>query len=651
MQDKVVTNYKDWNPLISPEEVYSESIKIGSLKAVGEVLFWIESRSEEKGRQVIVKRTADGKEEDLTPKDFYVRTRVHEYGGGSYLVDETYVYFVNFADQRLYKQNWNEISDPEPLTLEKNADGSLGKYAAMKLTPDKKHLIFVYEKELSDRENENYLASLNLAKNMEEPTIIAKGADFYGDPVISADGVKIAWISWNHPNMPWDGTELWQAELENGLIIPETAELIIGKETENQKSIIFPKYDHSGDLYFVMDEEGKDENDPLNWWNIYRVNQATNEVVPVTQELAELGNAMWSFDYSTYHILHDGRIACSVVQKGISSLWIFDPSDSSFNEMDLPYCSIISINSYKNNLFFIASSSNETTRIVNYSLEDNSLEAVKTCGTTPLTQENIAIPKPISYPTSDNQEAHALFYEPKNNKYQVPENEKPPLIVFVHGGPTSKTSAAYDSMVQFWTTQGYAIFDVNHRGSTGYGRKFRDQLKGKWGLIDIQDVKDGVEFLIKEGIIDNKAAITGGSAGGYSVQRALTYYPDLFKVGASYFGIGNLLTLAKMTHKFEARYLDSLIGASLPDGEEVYIERSPINFLDQLKAPMILFQGSDDKVVTPKNSIEVAEILKEKGIKYEYFEYEGEGHGFRMKESKVDSLSKEAKFYKETLYT
>jgi len=219
MQDKVVTNYKDWIPLITPEEIYSESVRLGSLKTVGNVVFWIESRSEEKGRQIIVKRTADGKKEDLTPENFYVRTRVHEYGGGSYLVDETYVYFVNFADQRLYKQNWKEISDPKPLTLEKNTDDTLGKYAAMKLTPDNKYLIFVYEKELSDKENENYLASLDLTKGIMEPTIIAKGADFYGDPVISEDGTKIAWICWNHPHMPWDRTELWQAELKNGVII------------------------------------------------------------------------------------------------------------------------------------------------------------------------------------------------------------------------------------------------------------------------------------------------------------------------------------------------------------------------------------------------------------------------------------------------
>jgi len=392
------------------------------------------------------------------------------------------------------------------------------------------------------------------------------------------------------------------------------------------------------------------KDDPLNWWNIYKLNQATNEVVPITQELAELGCAMWIFDYSTYHLLHDGKIACSVVQKGTSSLGIIDPSTGSFEILDLPFCSFGSISSFKNKLFFIASSLNESTQIMSLSLEDNILEIIKAGKVIPLSHENISIPKSISYPTSDNKEAHALFYEPNNQKYLAPENNKPPLIVFVHGGSTGRTSAAYDSMVQFWTTQGYAILDVDYRGSTGYGRKYRDELKGNWGLIDVQDIKDGVEFLIKKGLTDDKAAITGGSAGGYSVQRALTYYPDLFKVGASYFGVGNLLTLAKMTHKFEARYLDSLVGASLPEGEETYKERSPINFLDKLKAPMILFQGSDDKVVTPENSIEVAEILKEKGIKYEYVEYEGEGHGFRMKESKVDSLTKEAKFYKETLY-
>ena len=263
--------------------------------------------------------------------------------------------------------------------------------------------------------------------------------------------------------------------------------------------------------------------------------------------------------------------------------------------------------------------------------------------------DDISLPEIIGYPTSDNQKAFGYFYPPKNSKYKAPEGEKPPLIVMVHGGPTGRAGSGFSLKKQFWTNQGYAIFDVDHRGSTSYGRKYRDALKGQWGVIDAQDIKDGIEFLIKKGKISSKIAITGGSAGGYAVQRALTLFPDVFAAGASYFGIGNLLTVAKLTHKFESRYIDWLLGAPLPEAEAICKERSPIHYLDKLKSPMILFQGMDDPIVTPEVSQEVAAVLKEKGIYHEYIEYEGESHGFRKKENQIDSLTREAAFFRNIL--
>jgi dipeptidyl aminopeptidase/acylaminoacyl peptidase len=268
-----------------------------------------------------------------------------------------------------------------------------------------------------------------------------------------------------------------------------------------------------------------------------------------------------------------------------------------------------------------------------------------------ISDDDISLPEIIEYHTSDNQKAFGYFYPPKNSKYTASKGEKPPLIVMVHGGPTARAGSSFSLKKQFWTNQGYAIFDVDHRGSTSYGRKYRDELKGKWGVIDAQDIKDGIDFLIKQGKVTDKIAITGGSAGGYAVQRALTLFPDSFTAGASYFGIGNLLTVAKLTHKFESRYIDWLLGAPLPEAEVICKERSPIYYLENLKSPMILFQGMDDPIVTPEVSQEVANALKERGIYHEYIEYEGESHGFRKKENQIDSLTREAVFFRNTLFS
>jgi len=265
----------------------------------------------------------------------------------------------------------------------------------------------------------------------------------------------------------------------------------------------------------------------------------------------------------------------------------------------------------------------------------------------PLDVSHVSKPITIEFPTQDGEHAFALYYKPLNPNFQQPADSKPPLIVEVHGGPTGRASNTLSLEKQFWTSMGYAIIDVDHRGSTGYGREYRDKLLGQWGMIDAMDVSDGIQYLLKQNKVSQKIAIRGGSAGGYAVQRCLTMFPDLFQAGASYFGIGNLITLAKLTHKFESRYLDSLLGASLEEDEGVYKERSPINNLENLRAPMILFQGLEDKIVTPEVSREIVKLLGEKGIKHEYIEYEGEGHGFLKKETNIDALNRESQFYRE----
>jgi dipeptidyl aminopeptidase/acylaminoacyl peptidase len=344
-----------------------------------------------------------------------------------------------------------------------------------------------------------------------------------------------------------------------------------------------------------------------------------------------------------------------MIKKGEESLAVINPDEKSLSVVDNRLSVFRSIKTDKDGrVFFIGASSKKLEAICSIDINSESKEVsvIKKSSKLKMQPEDVSLPKNISYPTKDGQKAYAFLYLPKNSRFSAPDNEKPPLLVIAHGGPTSSTCGSFSFLIQFWTSSGFAVIDINYRGSTGYGRRYRDALLNQWGLIDAEDVADGVRYLIRENIIDpEKVAVRGGSAGGYMVQRVMTRYPQIFKVGASYYGIGDLITLVEQTHKFESRYIDNLIGAKLPEGKSEYKNRSPINHLDKLKAPMIIFQGSEDKIVIPKCSQEVAEKLKEKGIKYDYIEYKGEQHGFRDKKSKVDSLMREYKFYREVFAT
>ncbi|MFX0062150.1 MAG: prolyl oligopeptidase family serine peptidase [Candidatus Hermodarchaeota archaeon] len=646
MKTKQKLPYNQWKPVITPEEVFSDLISLGEIKIVDKNIYWLELRPAEQGRVILVKCDESGKVSDITSKDYWIRTRVHEYGGGAYILNQQFVYFANFKDQRLYCQSLKGNQAPRPLTPEKNKDGSLGKYAALELSPDGKTIVFVYEKEYTDRENKNFIAALDLTNEITEPIILASGSDFYANPKISPDGRKIVWLKWNHPNMPWNGTELILADF-NGKKLRVTSDQKITGGIDI--SVCLPKFDQQGNLYFVMDEANQEEDSPKNWWNIYCYKNGA--IKPITTELIEFGLPQWVFGQSNYAFLSNGRLVCITVKDGKNSLALVDPKTKEFNLIDFPFTEYYSLAVDANDdLVIIGASPVALPAVVKLNPISLEVTILKKSSTIKMSEEDISIPKFISYPTSDGHVAYAQLYLPKNSKYEAPEYDKPPLLVIVHGGPTGRTGSGLYLTKQFWTSQGYAILDVDHRGSTGYGRKYRDELLGKWGVIDAHDVEDGVSYLLKKGLIDKKIAIRGGSAGGYAVQRALTLFPDLFGVGASYFGIGNLITLVEETHKFESRYIDWLMGASLPEGVEIYKERSPINHLDKLRAPMIIFQGSEDKVVTPEVSREMARTLKKHGIEHEYIEYEGETHGFRSKKTNIDALNREARFYKKVLY-
>ncbi|MFQ6126893.1 MAG: prolyl oligopeptidase family serine peptidase [Candidatus Heimdallarchaeota archaeon] len=649
IKNKQKLPYKQWKPSVTPENVFSDIVTLGEIKIVGRTIYWLEQRPAEQGRVVLVKCDELGQISDVTPKGYWIRTRVHEYGGGAYTLNDQYVYFVNFTDQRIYRQSLTEKQFPQPLTPEKNSDGSLGKYGALELSSDGTQLVFVYEKEYTDTENENFIAALDLlSEELREPAILASGNDFYADPKISSDGKTIVWLTWNHPKMPWDYTELIVAEFDGNHLVPGSEQEIAGRKNA---SVCLPKFDQHGNLYYVMDEAGHEEKSFKNWWNLYCYKKGNTEVI--TKELAEFGMPLWGLGQSGYSFLSNGNLICRTITRGKANLVVVDPKKKECMLLDLPFTEYDSLQIDENDdLVFVGANPLTPPAVTKLNCESMEITIIKPSTTRKISEEDLSIPKFISYPTSDGKMAYGYLYLPKNCKYEAPVDDKPPLIVIVHGGPTSRTSSALNLRkgIQFWTSQGYAVLDVEYRGSTGYGRNYRDALFGEWGVIDASDIKDGVNYLLKEELVSKKIIIRGGSAGGYAVQRALTLFPELFSAGASYYGIGNLLTLVEEIHKFESRYLDFLLGTSLAEGLAIYQERSPINHLDKLRAPMILFQGSEDKIVTPEVSQEMARALEKRGIEYEYHEYEGETHGFRRKETNVDALIREAQFYRKILY-
>jgi acetyl esterase/lipase len=636
MQQK---SYLDWKSPIKIENIFSDLIRLRCVSVERDNIYFIEGRPVEKGRNVIVKIDSQGNEKDLLPSPFNARTRVHEYGGKSYTVKNGIVYFANFDDQRIYKVENEKII---PLTPERNKDGSLGKYASLNVVKNK--LIFVYELEYENKENINCIAYIDLdSEEINEPVILVDGRDFYGDVVTHEN--KIVWQEWEHPHMPWEYTELFIADLEADKLT--NIFKIAGGENI---SICLPKFSPKGILYFVMD--GVDEEDsPKNWWNIYKYEYISDNAIvrPVTKELAEFGVPQWNFGNSNYTFIGEDIVAIKVSggEEKLVKIKLDKSYDnaSPISEIKTNFSGFNFIQSLNRDLVFIGSHHSKNSELVKVSLNGD-VTTLKVSSHLELQDKDISIPEHISFPTKSGR-CYAYLYLPKNSQFEAPSGEKPPLLVMAHGGPTGGTSAGFSLVKQFWTSSGYAILDVNYTGSVGYGRKYRDALYGLWGVIDAQDVADGVQYLIDKDLIDpNKVAVTGGSAGGYMVQRVLTEYPELFTVGASYFGIGNLITLCKETHKFESRYISQLVDAKYPEDVDKIKDRSPINHLDKLKAPMIILQGSDDKIVTPNNSREMAKILDKKGIMNEYYEYEGEAHGFRKKENKIDSLQKEFNFYK-----
>ncbi len=615
--------FGSWKSPITSELIVSGSIRIGLVALDGEDIFWTEGRPTEGGRQVVVKRRPDGSTTELNRAPLNARTRVHEYGGGEFLVDKGTVYFSNFSDQKLYRVR--DGSDPEALT-----DSGSMRYADGVIDAERGRLICLREDHgASDQEATNAIAAIDLETGAE--SVLVSGSDFYSTPRLSPDGGQLAWLQWNHPNMPWDGCELRVAKIDASGALGRESILVAGGIKE---SIFQPQWSPDGVLYFVSDRS--------DWWNLYRWQNGTIE--PVAPMESEFGAPQWGFGMSTYAFASADRIICTFNQRGTWSLATIETGSGTLRPIETPFSDFHQMRATATKAICICGSPSRSTALVSIDLDSGSIEVLKKASEVEVGDGYISQPETIEFPTEDGVSAYGFFYPPRNADFIAPDSELPPLLVMSHGGPTGATSPTLSLRSQYWTSRGVAVFDVNYGGSSGYGRPYRERLNDNWGIVDVNDCSNGARFLADQDRADgDRLAITGGSAGGYTTLCALAFR-DVFKAGASHFGVADLEALALDTHKFESRYLDGLIGP-YPERKDLYDQRSPIHNVDGLSCPVIFFQGLEDAIVPPNQAETMVAALRDKGLPVAYLPFEGEQHGFRRAENIQRSLDGEIYFY------
>jgi dipeptidyl aminopeptidase/acylaminoacyl peptidase len=628
MPEPRIAPYGSWASPITSDLIVASSIGLGDIILDGGRVYWLESRPQEQGRSVIVGMAADGTVADVTPAGFSVRTRVHEYGGGAWLAAGGIVYFSNDADGRL----WCLEPGIEPVPVTEQPPRPRGlRWADGIIDAGRNRMIWVREDHTGDgKEPVNALVAVPLDGG--PPQVLAAGADFYAAPRLSPDGTSLAWLEWRHPNMPWDGTELWVGQLGPDGAVASRRKIAGGPA----ESVFQPEWSPDGILYFVSDRSG--------WWNLYRA--AGDRVEPLWPEAAEFGSAQWGFRMSRYAFAAPRLLVCSLSRDGITSLATLDLDTLAHRTLATEFTEIGSVHADKEHVYFRGASPTRFGAIVRLALGSGEVEILKSSSTAdPAAYDGcLSGPEPVAFPTENGQSAYGLFYAPANRDFRSPAGESPPLLVRSHGGPTASASAALDWGIQYWTSRGFAVLDVNYGGSTGYGRAYRERLRGAWGVVDVDDCVNGARHLAQGGRVDGRRmAIRGGSAGGYTTLCALTFR-DVFAAGASYYGISDLEALARDTHKFESRYLDGLIGP-YPDRQDLYRARSPVHFTDRLGVPIAIFQGAEDAVVPPEQAELMATALRQKGLPCFYLLFDGEQHGFRRAANIKRALDAELYFY------
>jgi dipeptidyl aminopeptidase/acylaminoacyl peptidase len=609
-----------WASPITAAVVAAGSTPLSGVMLDGADLYWLAGRASEGGRTTLL-RQRGGEVSELTPAPFNVRTRVHEYGGGAALAANGTVWFSHFADNRLYRIG--QDGEAQPMS----GGGDL-RYADFVLDAGRQRLIGVRE---DHSKGDTYPVNTICAIGFDGvETVLVDGNDFYSSPRLSPDGRQLAWLSWDHPNMPWQGTELWLANvLDDGTLV--NGRLIAGGVDE---AIVQPEWSPGGTLYFVSDRSG--------WWNLHRYDHGV--VHPVCPREAEFGGPHWVFGNSMYGFRSDGEIVCTYIEGGVSKLARLDTASGLLTAIDTPYQEIRELRVAGDTLVLLAGAPTVAAEVVRIDLAGGRREVLARSIEQLPDVGYLSVPQSISYPSANGRTSYAFYYPPTNADHEPLPGELPPLMVIGHGGPTSMASSTLKLATQFWTSRGIAVLDVNYGGSTGFGRAYRDLLKEQWGVVDVEDCVAGARYLTDQGLVDReRLVIRGGSAGGLTTLCALAFH-DVFKAGASYYGVSDLKGLDADSHKFESHYNEYLI-APKDRADAVYAERSPINHTDKLRRPMIFFQGLDDKVVPPPQSEVMVEALRARGVPVAYLTLEGEGHGFRKADSIMRTLEAELVFY------
>ena len=613
--------YGSWQSPIDAALLASSVRGLQDVALDGAAVLWTELRPLEGGRSVAMRWEPDGTLCELTPEGFNARTTVHEYGGGALAVDGGTVYFSNFADQRVYRQDPGRA--PEPLTAD-----DARRYADCVVDGARGRLIGVCEDHRRDGEPANAIVALPFGGG--DPLPLADGHDFFSTPRLSPAGDRLSWMAWDHPSMPWDVSEVWVANVgRDGTL--EGARKVAGGAGE---SVFQPSWSPDGLLYFVSDRSG--------WWNLYR--ERDGEVEAVLRVDADLGQPQWAFGTATFGFLDSDRALVAVCRLGRWELAVLHLESGTLEPVEAGCTEIRSVRANAQQAVFVGGAPEQSAALWRLDAHTGHLTELRRSSTVAVDSGFVARPEAITYPTGGGVTAHAFYYAPRSGYVRGPEGERPPLLVMSHGGPTGAASTALNLRIQYWTSRGIAVVDVNYGGSTGYGRAYRERLQGQWGIVDMEDCVRAAEFLAARGDVDPaRLAITGGSAGGYTTLCALTFR-DTFRAGASYYGVSDAAALARDTHKFESRYLDGLMGP-YPQAAAVYRERSPIDHAERLNCPVIFFQGLEDKVVPPDQAERMVAALRDNGVPVAYITFEGEQHGFRRAENVRRALEAEFAFY------
>jgi len=615
-----VAPYGSWKSPITADLIVQGTVGLSGVFLDGEDLYWSELRPSEGGRMVVVRRSADGRITDVTPPGFNVRTRVHEYGGGAFVADRGTVWFSNFADQRLHRQDRG--ADPHPITE------AVDRRYADAIVDRRRDLLFAVREDHTDTSREAVNTIVSLGLDGEREAVVVEGNDFYSDPRLSPDGTQLCWLAWNHPHLPWDGTELWVGTVaEDGSV--GSSRIVAGG---GEVSIFQPAWSPEGALHYISDESG--------FWNLYRLEDAgPRNLAPLS---AEFGVPQWVFRQTTYAFAGDGRIACSWIDLGIGGFGVLE--HGRVKSIENGFSSFAYVVAGGRDAYFVGGSATSSPAVVRQPLDGDAPEVLRTSVEVPVDPAWFSAPETIEFPTEGGLTAFAFYYPPLNPDFEGPGGERPPLLVHSHGGPTGMASPTLSLQTQYWTSRGWGILDVNYGGSTGYGTDYRRRLNGNWGVVDVDDCVNAARHRVEAGAADpDRVAIAGGSAGGYTTLCALTMR-DYFRAGANHFGISDLVPFAQDTHKFESRYLDTLVGP-WPEAADLYRERSPLTHVDNLNCPLIVFQGLEDKIVPPNQSELIVEAVRKKGLPVAYLAFEGEQHGFRQATNIKRSLEGESYFY------